>query len=62
MFKMTTLNSALGLEQCDYMFCFKTIIKIIVVIDIHTNTLYLRSTESSTTITMEASLRRVNWC
>lgn len=62
MSSMTTLDSALGLEQWDYMLCLKTIIKIIVVIDIHTNTMYLCSTESSTTITMEASLWRVNWC
>ena len=64
MFRLTTLGSALGWEQWDYMFCFKTTTKIIAVIDIHTNTTCLCSTESSPTITVEASLWRglgIDW-
>lgn len=64
MFRLTTLCSALGWEQWDYMLCFKTVTKIVVVIDIHTNSTYLCSTESSTTITVEASLWRglgIDW-
>lgn len=57
-FRLTTLGSALGWEQWDYMLFFKTITKIIAVIDIHTNSTYLCSTGSSTTITVEASLWR----
>lgn len=42
------------------MLYFKTITKIIAVIDIHTNSTYLCSTESSTTITVEARLG-IDW-